>query len=173
MANLLKVVSFKNKNNRTPLAYEFQVDGSSSPFLITNSKSLLWVDAPNNTIRAGVRLKCNIKDFFLEVLEEIIAVGLEAEWGNVHSFDEDGITTACDYLKGYEVGAVEVLVNPESRNLLSGLGIKITNTHWLPKNYAVFVPQNRDFLGFIGLVGEDFVSVVHNPSRGLSVARLV
>lgn len=173
MANLLKIVSFNKDSKKTPLAYEFQVDGSSSPFLITNSKSLLWVNAPNNKIRAGVRLGCSVKEFFLEVLEEIIAVGLEAEWGNVHSFDQEGIATALDYLKGYDIGSVEVLVNPKSRSLLSNLGIKITNTHWLPQNYAVFVPQDRDFLGFIGLVGNDFVSVIHNPSRGVSVARLV
>ena len=173
MGNLLKVISFKKEGNKTPLAYEFKVDGSSSPFLITNSKSLLWVDAPNDKVRAGVRIKCNIKEFFMEILEEIIVVGLEANWGNVQSFDPTGIKTALNYLKGYEVGSLEVLVNPESRSSLEGLEVKITNTHWLPKNFAVFVPQDRDFLGFIGMVGEDFVSVVHNPSRGISVARLV
>lgn len=172
MANLLKVLQFK-KTKKTPLAYEFQVDGASAPFLITNSKSLLWVDAPNNVVRAGVRLNCKVRDFFLEVLEEVMAVGKQAEWGNVHSFDDKGISLALSYLQDYDVGSVEVLVNPESLSSLGKLGVKVTVANWLPKEYAVFVPENRDFLGFVGCVGEDFVSVVHNPSRGLSIARTI
>lgn len=169
MADLLKIVKFNNLK-KTPLLFEFTVNGELSPVLVTNSKSILWVDATNNMVRAGVRVETRVKDFFLEILDEVITVGSEAGWGNVHTFSEEGIQQAITYVQGYDVGALEILVHPNSASKLK-TKTKITNTHWLPENCAVVVPQNRDFLGFIGMVGKNFVGVVHNPSRGLSIAR--
>ena len=171
MTNLLKMLKFDNLK-RTPLLFEFKVDNELAPFLVTNSKSVLWVDAPNDMVRAGVRIKTTVKDFFMEILDEISTVGDEAEWGNIHEFSSVGVSNAIAYLKSYDVGAIEVLVHPTSAPKLK-IKSKITRTNWLPENYAVVVPQNRDFLGFIGMIGSDFVGVVHNPSRGLSIARSV
>ena len=169
MADLLKIVKFNNLK-KTPLLFEFSVNGELSPVLVTNSKSLLWVDATNNMVRAGVRIETRVKDFFIEIIDEIATVGSDAGWGNVHDFTNEGVSQAISYVQSYEVGALEILVHPNSASKLD-VPLKITNTHWLPENCAVVVPQNRDFLGFIGMVGKNFVGVVHNPSRGLSVAR--
>lgn len=51
MADLLKIIKFNNLK-KTPLMFEFKVKGELAPFLVTNSKSILWVDAPNDTVRA-------------------------------------------------------------------------------------------------------------------------
>lgn len=171
MADLLKIVKFNNLK-KTPLLFEFKVKGELAPFLVTNSKSILWVDAPNDTVRAGVRVNTKVKDFFIEVIDELATVGNDAEWGNIHEFSSEGIEEAISYLQDYDVGALEVLVHPSSSPELK-VGVKVTNTHWLPEKCAVVVPQDRDFLGFIGLIGKDFVGVVHNPSRGLAIARSV
>ena len=56
MADLLKIVKFNNLK-KTPLLFEFTVNGELSPVLVTNSKSILWVDATNNMVRAGVRVE--------------------------------------------------------------------------------------------------------------------
>lgn len=169
MADLLKIIKFNNLK-KTPLLFEFKVNGELSPVLVTNSRSLLWVDAKDNMVRAGVRLETRVKDFFMEILEEIMTVGSEASWGNTHEFSTDGVLQAITYVREYDVGALEVLVHPNSASKLD-VKVKITNTHWLPENCAVVVPQNRDFLGFVGMVGKNFVGVVHNPSRGISIAR--
>lgn len=169
MADLLKIIKFNNLK-RNPLLFEFKVQGELSPFLVTNSKSILWVDAPNNTVRAGVRINTRVKDFFIEILEEISTVGKEADWGNIHDFSDEGIGKAISYLQDYDVGSVEILIHPNSSSQIK-TPIKVTNTHWLPENCAVVVPQDRDFLGFIGMVGKNFVGVIHNPSRGISIAR--
>ena len=171
MADLLKIIKFNNLK-KTPLLFEFKVKGELSPFLVTNSKSILWVDAPNDTVRAAVRINTKVKDFFMEILEEIYTVGKEAEWGNVHDFSDEGLNHAISYLQDYDVGSVEVLMHPNSASILS-TRVKVTNTHWLPENCAVVVPKDRDFLGFIGMVGKNFVGVIHNPSRGISIARTV
>lgn len=171
MADLLKIIKFNNLK-KTPLLFEFKVKGELAPFLVTNSKSILWVDAPNDTVRAGVRVNTRVKDFFMEVINELATVGDDAQWGNTHEFSPDGVREAISYLQGYEVGALEVLVHPNSASDID-VAVKVTNTHWLPEKCAVVVPQDRDFLGFIGLIGKDFVGVVHNPSRGLSIARSV
>ena len=171
MGDLLKVVKFNNLK-KTPLLFEFKVNGELSPVLVTNSKSILWVDATKNMVRAGVRVETRVKDFFMEILEEIMTVGSEAGWGNVHAFSSEGINQAITYVQEYDVGSLEVLVHPNSASKLD-VKVKITNTHWLPENCAVVVPQSRDFLGFVGMVGKNFVGVVHNPSRGISIARSV
>jgi hypothetical protein len=171
MADLLKIIKFNNLK-KTPLMFEFKVKGELAPFLVTNSKSILWVDAPNDTVRAGVRVNTRVKDFFMEVINELATVGDDAQWGNTHEFSPEGVQEAISYLQGYEVGALEVLVHPNSASDID-VAVKVTNTHWLPEKCAVVVPQDRDFLGFIGLIGKDFVGVVHNPSRGLSIARSV
>ena len=169
MADLLKVIKF-NSLKKTPLLFEFKVNGELSPFLVTNSKSILWVDAPNDTVRAAVRIDTRVKDFFIEILDEISAVGHSASWGNIHDFSNEGVSNAIAYLQDYGVGSLEVLVHPNSASELN-IRVKVTNTHWLPENCAVVVPQDRDFLGFIGMIGKDFVGVIHNPSRGISIAR--
>lgn len=171
MADLLKIIKFNNLK-KTPLMFEFKVKGELAPFLVTNSKSILWVDAPNDTVRAAVRVNTKVKDFFMEVINELAVVGDDAQWGNTHEFSTDGVRDAIAYLQGYDVGALEVLVHPNSASDIE-VSVKVTNTHWLPEKCAVVVPQDRDFLGFIGLIGKNFVGVVHNPSRGLSIARSV
>lgn len=169
MADLLKIIKFNNLK-KTPLLFEFKVKGELSPFLVTNSKSILWVDAPNDTVRAAVRINTRVKDFFVEILDEISTVGNSASWGNVHDFSDEGVAKAITYLQDYDVGSLEILIHPNSASEIN-TRVKVTNTHWLPENCAVVVPQDRDFLGFIGMVGTDFVGVIHNPSRGISIAR--
>ena len=169
MADLLKVLKFQSLK-KNPLLFEFKVNGELAPFLVTNSKSILWVDAHNDVVRAGVRLNTRVKDFFMEILDEVIAVGSEASWGNVHEFSKEGIMSAISYVESYDVGTLEILVHPNSADKLD-VKLKVINTHWLPENCAVVVPQNRDCVGFIGMIGKNFVGVIHNPSRGLSIAR--
>lgn len=169
MADLLKVLKFQSLK-KNPLLFEFKVNGELAPFLVTNSKSILWVDAQNDVVRAGVRLNTHVKDFFMEILDEVTTVGSEAGWGNVHEFSKEGVMSAISYVEGYDVGDLEILVHPKSADKLD-VKLKVVNTHWLPENCAVVVPQNRDFIGFIGMIGKNFVGVIHNPSRGLSIAR--
>jgi hypothetical protein len=70
MADLLKVLKFQSLK-KNPLLFEFKVNGELAPFLVTNSKSILWVDAQNDVVRAGVRLNTHVKDFFMEILDEV------------------------------------------------------------------------------------------------------
>ena len=114
-------------------------------------------------VRAGV--SGTIKDFFLEILDELLSA-LRLVGGMFIRF-RDEVQQAIKMFKD-----MMWVLNSCTSNSASKLKqTKITNTHWLPENCAVVVPQNRDFLGFIGMVGKNFVGVVHNPSRGLSIAR--
>jgi len=54
------------------------------------------------------------------------------------------------------------------------VGMPICPTSWLPDGYAVVVPAERAFVGELTHLARGFVAaIVHNPSRGLAIARSV
>lgn len=54
------------------------------------------------------------------------------------------------------------------------VGMPICPTSWLPDGYAVVVPAERAFVGELTHLARGFVAaIVHNPSRGIAIARSV
>lgn len=176
MAHLLKLVKFdKVKPSIQPLAFEFQASNDATPFLVSTSKSLLWInEAPTNVVRAAVRPKTKIQDFYMEVIREIKEVGDMCSWGNAYSLDKQGILQAVAYVSSYEVGEISCLLNSTTKNkiqpLLEGTGISFAICNWLSEDCVLVVPKDRSLLGFIGVVNSGFVSVIQNPSRCLAIA---
>ena len=174
MAHLLKLVKF-DKVKPNILACEFQANKEATPFLVSTSKSLLWINkAPNNVVRAAVRPKTKIHDFYLEILEEITTVGQECLWGNVQPFTKEGFTKAIAYVQSYDL-EVECLLTKQDKEevsqLLKGTDISYSICNWLPKRCVLIVPKDRSYLGFIGVMATGFVSVIQNPSRGIAIVR--
>ena len=79
---------------------------------------------------------------------------------------------AVEHLRYYGLQEVEILVGSEGFGFdFVSPGVTVTTTSWLPDGMAVVVPRDRDCLGFVAdLPSGMFVSVVHNPSRGMAVA---
>ena len=175
MAHLLKLVKFdKVKPSIQPLAFEFQANKEATPFLVSTSKSLLWInEAPTNVVRAAVRPKTKIQQFYIEVISEIKEVGESCSWGNSYAFSKEGVLSAISYVNSYGVGEVECLLSSETKSeasFLAGTGISFSICNWLPKSCVVVVPKDRSLLGFVGVMNSGFVSVIQNPSRCLAVA---
>ena len=175
MAHLLKLVRF-DKVKPNILACEFQANKDAIPFLVSTSKSLLWVnDAHSNVVRAAVRPKTKVQDFYKEVIQEIAEVGTDCSWGNVQPLNKVGLQNAIDYVVSYELGEVECLLNPQQKEQVSEMlkdsGIAYSLCNWLPADCVVVVPKDRSFLGFVGVLTTGFVSVIQNPSRGIAIAR--
>ncbi len=167
MADLLKKVVLGTKG-KTPLMLEFPVNPETSPFLVTaaGKSKLVWIPNSNGTVKAGVR-KNDLETLNLDITREVALVGLSHQWGNVHPLTSEGLEKAVEHLKFYGIENVEVLVG--------GSGLPFITEHsvaecsWLHGSCAVVVPKDRDFVGIFASVGNGFLALVHNPSRGIAV----
>lgn len=182
MTDLLHVVRFTpralQKRGAVPLLMEFPVNPETAPFLVTSTGSLQWVHEafPNNVIRAAVRRGASKDAVFSEAVEAIVSLSREAQWGNLQPFTLEGLRAATEHVAGYELTDLEVLVHAPREgeyvfpNWFADQGLPVKPVTWLPPNTAVVVPKDREYVGFLGLVGTSGVlAVIHNASRGLGI----
>ena len=180
MANLLEIVRFnapQSEKKVHPLMMEFQVDPSTSPYLVSSSTDLMWLT--QDSLNAEGRLRAAVRrdprtdgDIFLRVVEAIEEISLAYEWGNVLSTAKPDLERAVAYLINYEVGDLEILASePLDVHLSEVTGLPVSKVDWLPEGVALMVPRDRSYLGFLGRMDESFVLVVHNSSRGIVILR--
>jgi len=187
---LLQVVTYEQRDKverpgEIPIMMEFPVNSSLAPFLVSSSKSCLWIRrARNGIVRAATRDVTSIENYFLDVTKSIIQEGRKREWGNVHSLTVSGIQAAIDHVKFYDLEELEILAHPQmpwgriSKKWQTGekdiplalLGLPIQPAPWLPKHTVLIIPRDRQYVGFVLLFQERIASVVHNASRGIGVA---
>jgi hypothetical protein len=187
---LLQVVTYEHRGKverpgSVPIMMEFPVNSSLAPFLVSSSKSCIWIARSlNGIIRAATRKVPNIESYFLDVTKAIIKEGRQREWGNVHPLTVSGIQAAIDHVKFYDLEELEILAHPQmpwgriSKKWETGdkeiplalLGLPIQPAPWLPKHTILIVPRDREYVGFVLLFQERIASVVHNASRGVGVA---
>lgn len=188
-SDLLKVAELSlQRKSGAPLWMEFAVNPDMEPFLVSSSRALLWVkpfakgQAPR--VRAAVRPIASRGALFREVLRAVVDLGRDAKWGNVHPLTSAGLLDAIGHLRGYDLPDLEILVSPgmpwgprglpspipvEETGGATLLGFPLFEAEWLAADTLVVVPADRDFVGFLLLVGPKGVSVVHNASRGIAV----
>jgi hypothetical protein len=172
---------------RLPLMMEFAVP-PTEPYLVSSSRGLMWIPrSRSGRIRAAVRESPSTGDFFRDVIRETTSRGLASEWGNVHDLSPDGIKAAIEHLKFYGLDKIVLLASPQTSwetinpqwkvhdgNTAGAIfEVPIEAAPWLEPGYVVAIPIDRSYLGFVMEVGEThLVSVIHNASRGLGIARL-
>lgn len=175
----------KKKGKAVPLIMEFAVNPDTGPFLVSSSRSVMWVNPHAGRVRAGVR-KIVPGTLFNEAVAAVAKLGTEAEWGNVHPFTGAGLVNAIAHLRSYDLSEIEILINPRTTldagfppvMLSEGreptlLGFPLMYAEWLGLATIVVVPHERDFVGF--LLQTDAagtaVAVIHNASRGIGICR--
>ena len=187
MSHLLRILQFNSKSladgSNVPLMMEFPVEADTAPYLVSSSTALVWVGAPHPgfIVKAATRpwmkeLK-PLEAFFLEVVDAVWEKGQEMQWGNTHSFTEEGLGQAIRHVEYYDQGDLCLLV-PRSESTINPKevakehGCLLQQCSWLPDKCAVVIPKDRDFVGFLGILGRrNVVILVHNASRGLAVAK--
>lgn len=175
---LLEIVSFDNtvrqtkKGATTPLLMEFSVNSELAPFLVSSPRSVRWVEKTSQTgnVRAAIRDREGLER---DIVAAVVERGQEAEWGNIHPLTEEGVNACVEHLEYYELGHLELLINPETDvedvEFPEHLGQHYAS--WVPVDAVVVVPIDRAFLGTMGTLGrQKTVAVVHNASRGIAVA---
>lgn len=173
--NLLNVVrtdSFGPRKGSVPLMVEFRVNPETSPFLVSSSRSFVWVTPRADRLRSAIRpLDGDGMDgVFQNLVTAIADAGFHGKWGNVHPYTPAGLTAAKSHLSDYDLGEVEVLAHPDTD--LTALGLEFTTrARWVPTGWAVVLPTDRDFVGFTVVSGDRYLVVVHNSSRAVAVVR--
>lgn len=178
MVDLLQVINMPlpeklRKGNVVPLALPFQVDPDVAPYLVSGSKEpTVWVaSAPMGKLHAGVRSEEN---FRTEVVDAITLMSMQSDWGNVGDFSSEGVEAGVEFLKemGFDEAELEFVAHADTEVDFLSEKRKLETADWAPRDCILILPKDRSFLGWIGSVAPGkIVSVVHNPSRGIAIAR--
>lgn len=159
------------KTDKVPLMVEMEIDPSIAPYLISTTKSFLWLDQPlrNNLVRVAIR-KENLEQLFGEIVQNIYEMGVERKWENTYALTKQGLRKAIEYLHYYGIEKVEIL-SSESNPLNLGKSFdkaKVSTVSWLSDCYAV-VPKDRFYFGSVSDFGDQrYAVLIHNPSRGIA-----
>lgn len=179
MADLLHVMNMPlpekmRQRNVVPLAIPCPVDPTTAPYLVSGTKEpVVWVpEAPKGKLHAGIRTEDN---FRTEVVDAVTLMGMQQEWGNVNEFNLEGVQACIEYLKEFEIEDIDLVVNASSREAAMEFltdDLKPDEADWVPEDCIVVLPKDRSFVGWIGHVMDGkIVSVIHNPSRTITLAR--
>jgi len=115
MSHLLVVTRLQSRamqrKNVVPLMLEFQVAEETAPYLVSSSSSVMWITQPHPgpVVKAAVR-ETTLGEFFAEVVDAVVAMGRQQEWGNIQPLTMEGLRAAVDHLEFYELGALELLI---------------------------------------------------------------
>lgn len=149
-----------------------QVNRELAPYLVSSTRSVTWVPhaSKENTVRAAVRKRQGIE---AELVAAVVAMGQEAEWGNVHELTTEGIQACVGHLRDYIDEPLEIIVSAQTD--LEGVefpeNLQRTEAQWIPTDCVVVVPIDRSYVGTLWVIGRHKIAaLVHNASRGIAVA---
>ena len=172
-AHLLDRVEYPAK--KRPLMIDkvpASTDPDAGPFLITSSKSLLWVERAFDAgfLRVAVR-EDHLDPLYRSIIEEIAMQGVAREWGNVHPPSKDGVLAAIAHISYYGIPDPVLLYGSEF-DIGMAPDLPRVPVDWLPPTWGVVIPDDRSFVGTAYVFGGGHLgAVVHNPSRGVCVVR--
>lgn len=167
MVSLTHILSTPQEG-RTPLLVEVPVAPEVSPYLVTSSKSVTWVNESygNGCVRAAVR-EVGPDVLFREFIEAVAERSVEEGWGNVLPPTLEGLKRAAEHLSYYGFQKVEVLSSD-----LTLPPTQFKRVGWVPSGWGLVVPADRDFVGTTLDFGKGRVaSVIHNAARGIAILK--
>lgn len=173
--NLLNVVrtdSFGPRKGGIPLMVEFRVNPETSPFLVSSTKSFVWVTPRADRIRSAVRHldEGGLNDVFREMVHIIADAGMEGKWGNVHPFTNAGLDAARAHLAYYGLNDTVLVAHPNT-DVSTFAPVEIGCASWVPEGWVVVLSEDREFVGFLVTTNDRYLAVVHNSSRAVAVVR--
>lgn len=151
---------------------EFRVNPETSPFLVSSTKSFVWVNPRADRIRSAVRLldEGGLDDVFREMVHVIADAGVEGKWGNVHPFTLAGLEAARAHLAYYGLGDTVLVAHPNT-DVSIFESVEVGHAKWVPEGWVIVLSEDREFVGFLVTTNDRFLAVVHNSSRAVAVVR--
>jgi len=156
---------------KIPFMVEVEVHPEGQPFLVSGTKTLLWVgSSKTGVLRAAVR--SDEQPDPLTIISEVAHRGAEDQWENSFPYTAVGVGKAISYVRSYGISELDLLVPsdyafppPKKKS------VNLVPTSWMPSGRVVVVPSDRSYLGTIRTLGEKhWILLVHNPSRGMAVS---
>jgi hypothetical protein len=171
-SSLLSIVDYPSKTRPVMMdKVPVSPDPEAGPFLITSTKSLVWIEKAfgGGFLRVAVR-QVGAGALFRELVESIAQKGEEREWGNILPPTEVGIKDGIEYLRYFELPNLVLLYGEDFDISIAG-DIDRVPADWLPNSWAVIVPS-REYVGTAYLFQDGHVgAVLHNPSRGVVILK--
>lgn len=115
MSHLLHVSRLVSKamqrKGTVPLMLEYTVPEETAPYLVSSSASVMWINEthPESTLKAAVR-ETSLGLFFQEIVEAVVSMGQEMQWGNVHPLTPEGLAAAIEHVAFYDLEPLELLI---------------------------------------------------------------
>lgn len=169
MSGLLQLIKIETK--KVPLMVELQVDPTIAPYLVSSTKSFIWLKKPlrNNFLRVAVRNE-TLENLYGEIAQSIYETGKDCKWENSYSLSKMGLRRAIEYLDYYGIKDLEILsCDTDPLGIGSSFDkLPVSKVSWLDNCYLV-VPQDRSYLGSVSDFGDgNYAVLIHNPSRGIA-----
>ena len=171
-SHLFSLIEYPVKNHPVMLdRVPVPENPEAGPFLISSSKSVVWVGRAfaGGFLRVAVR-NTDLDTLSREMVEAIAERGDESEWGNVQPATKEGIIEGLAHLNYYGL-KVSSLLYGDGFDISLVPDLPRTPAEWLPPTWAVLIP-GREYVGTAYLFGDGYVgALVHNPSRGVVVLK--
>lgn len=148
-----------------------QAPPENSPYLVSSTKDLIWIDTTRtkSRLRSAWRVIEDFDVFYAQVVSKIYDHAKKNLWGNINDFSEEGLNKGFDYLRSYEFTDLEVFTSTEASFLKESEKIKITKVSYLPNNFFLITPQDKEFTGILmSNLREQHNLIVHNAARGFA-----
>jgi hypothetical protein len=170
---LTAIVPMTRKAGGTPLMTEVPVEGDLAPFLVTSTKSVIWVArATGGRVRSAIRA-VNPNVHFAELLGAVATKSAEEGWGSVFLLSAEGVKQGAAYLREQGFTELTLLVGNDTPDLHPPDNVEVVPTSWVSAGVAALVPTDREYVGVTLDFGNGAIStVLHNASRGVVVLRL-
>jgi hypothetical protein len=173
--NLLSVIrtdSFGPRKGSVPLMVEFKVNPETAPFLVSSTRSFVWVTPRQDRLRSAIRPidGDGVEGVFRYIVTTIADTGAGGKWGNVHPYTPVGLASAKAHLSYYDLAEVDILAHPDTDVTPLGMDVCV-RAKWVPEGWVVVLPTDREFVGFMVVSGDRYLVVSHNPARAVAVVR--
>jgi len=170
---LLDVVPLEIKKQEDKLLawLELRVDPALAPFLVSSTRSVVWIDQASKEgfVRVALRSPNGIQG---EIVATILDRAVQEDWGNVYSLSEHGLQEAAQYLQDQGANEVDLLMSP---SLSDQVGTflpdqwEVKTASWLPLDTLIVVPRDRTYLGTFGTLDGNVCAIVHHPERAIAI----
>ena len=156
------------KGEKAPLMAEYPVNSSTSPYLVTTTRSLLWVTEPTMNIGTLQLVRCasriaSLETLYREIILAIFDAGKHLEWGNIQPYTCEGLIKAIEYVRFYGFEKVEILCSRQtgdqceflrSSEILMGFpDVPLWTADWIPDGVFVVLPEDRSYIGSVDVFG--------------------
>jgi len=162
------------KREGIPLYWEVSVNPKTSPFLITSSRSLMWIEHETDRVRMAVR------DVPVEALSQEILIAIEEKseaesWETIFPKTKEGILEAINWVGANTPGLKPTVFSSlegVDQSFLQSFSGEVIPHPGVPSGRLVALPMGGEFIGSIIDLGKGKkAALFYNLQYGVAIIR--